>query len=185
MSLKSRNRTDKKQILHPTDNPLFLQQQSIRNAMLDYFGVSLLFFFFDIVIIVLGFLDKSISSPKTGIIHGILMISVIFICYLVASVRRYSIFKKLSKIKFSTEQSVSVYCRKVQLFLHPESRFSSVVLCVVLLDKNGNKFYYVYPEKSAPSPSFKKRIKEKYIGCNIELICYKDTNIVKFLPSQE
>lgn len=182
MSVKSRKKADNNHNKHSPSNLLFLQKQAIRNAMLEHLGASVLFLVFAIAVVIIVSLNEFTSPKSPGLILAELCIFAIYIYYLVSFARRFLIFRQLSKIKFSTEQSVSLYCRNIQFYLQPVSRFSSVVLCIVLVDKNGNKFYYVHPMKRAPFDFSRKLIKEKYIGTNVELICYQNTNIVKTLP---
>lgn len=180
MVLKSQKGTARKRNVQCRYNPLFLQKQAISNAMFNSLGVSVLFFVLAIVLVILEFHDGA-PSLKIVYFHGLLAWCA-FLCFFILFIRYFIIFRKVSKIKFTSEQCVSMYCKKITFILQPISKNASAILCIILKDKSGNKFYYVYPEKTAPSDLAKKHIKEQYIGKQVELICYKNTNIVKALP---
>ena len=153
------------------------------NAMLEYLGASVLFLLFALIIMNL---EKSyngeISSKRVDFIVVEIFISAISVYWMVCFVRRLLIFCKIRKIKFSSEKTVSFYCKKVSFLLEANSKTSSIVSCIIFLDEGGTKFYYVYPKEDAPYNSDKKDIKYKYSGRELRIICYKDTNMVKVLP---
>ena len=182
MSLKSRTRTVKKRERQSHFDPLVGQKNAIRTAMLEYLGAAVLFGVVAIVVTIMALINESTTRNTSGVIFAEIVVFVIFVYFLISFVRRFIIFLHFRKMIFSTEQSVFVRCQKISFLLRPLSKFSSAILCMIWIDEYGNKFFYVYPEQSAPSEFSKKYMKEKYIGNKIELICYQNTNMVKRLP---
>ena len=182
MSVKSRKRTERTQCKQAPSNPLPAQKQAIRRAMFQCLCAAVLFFLFAAAVILLSLFSEAPSSKETGfIISGMICFS-IFLYYIISFIRRFLIFQQLNKIKFSTEEAVCLSCKRLSFVFQPVSQFSSAVLCVVLVDESENKFYYVYPENSAPFDFAKKYIQEACIGKQLDIICYKETRIVKDLP---
>jgi len=183
MSLKSRRKANKDSGKKASVNLLLSQRRTIRNAMLEYLGASVMFQLFALIIMNL---EKSyngeISLNRTGFIVVELFISAISVYWIFCFVRRLLIFCKIRKIKFSSEKTVYFYCKKVSFLLEANSKTSYIVSCIIFLDEGGNKYYYVYPNKDTPYNSDKNYIKEKYSGRELRLVCYKDTNVVKVLP---
>ena len=105
----------------------------------------------------------------------------IFMFYCIAAIRRFLIFRQLDHIKFSSEEALTIQCRKVAFLFHPVSKHTSVILCVIVHDVHGNKFYYVYPLKSAPYDASKKSIKNQFTGNQVDVRCYRNTRFIKAL----
>ena len=169
----------KKHINYSSRNPLPLQQQAIKRTMIDYLGVSAFLFIALIVMLLVDLWeDKSLDQP----IYILIILSILvgmFIYYLTHGVLCFNIWRKLIKICYTSEQVVSINCHSVSFILKSISKFSSVIACIILTDEMGDKFYYVYLEDKEPSDLARKNIKEQYLGNKIELICYKNTNIIK------
>ena len=102
-------------------------------------------------------------------------------CFL-AFIRRRGIARQFDKIKYASEQTVTVRCKKLCFLSRAVSRCSSVLLCVVIVDENGNKFYYVYPAAAAPADAVKRELRQACLGCRMELVCYKGTGMIKRFP---
>lgn len=169
----------KKRKNYSPSNPLLLQKQAIRNTMFDYLGAS---GFFCIVVIVMTFVelwdDGTVDQPIYVLIVFLIIVGM-FIFYLIRFIRCFNVFKNVVKIQYTSEQAISVNCQKVSFMLKDISKFSSAIAYIVLIDESGNKFTYVYPEDKEPSDLAKKDIKERCVGKKMELICYKNTNIIK------
>lgn len=177
MILKSRREFGKRKINSSSSNPLFEQKRAITDAVLEALFSSILLFIPVVVGISIEFIDKQ----RVYVYLMELVICVTFLWFFISFVLRFLVFLKLRKVQFSNEQSVSVNCKKILFLLHPVGKHSSAILGIILKDAGGNKFYYVYPKKDEPSDFVKKYIKEQYLG-SIELVCYRNTNIVKRLP---
>ena len=184
MSTKSRNRKYKNENQRPVSSPLNSQKQVLILNMLYCLGTSVLLFAVTIFGIIIVFQEK--NSPQ------ILLLSIIeiffagtFMHYFISFCRRFKIFQQFNKIQFSTEQLISVYCSKISFLYKPmliKSRkifIIMVIMCVIIVDENGNKFYYVYPSEKSLSIFGEKYIKQKCLGKQLELNCYKNTNLIK------
>lgn len=181
MSLKSLKREAKKGTAVPND---LLQQQkeAIESSMLEFFGIAALFFLFFSITLLIDFLERSEQTQNGGMFFGELIVFVIFDVFCVAALKRFWIFRKISKVKFSSEETVSVHCDKINFMYFPVSKGTSLIECVVLKDESGEKYYYIFPKKKRPFDNSKNRIKEKYLEKEIVIICYRNTNIIKILP---
>lgn len=182
MSLKSRKRADKAREKSPPSNPLPLQKLALRTAMREYLGASIAFLIF-IVITVVCVLPGGITFPQAlAVTIGGIVLSITFGVYFVSVLRCFAVFQKFKMISDSTTHRVSINCRRVSFLLFPVSKYSSVVLYIVLTDHSGEKFYYVFPHGGAPSEHSKKHISDMFFGLTFDLLCYQGTNIIKELP---
>lgn len=164
---------------YSSSNPLPLQRHAIRNTMFDYLGVSGFLFIVLIVMLLLdSWDDKVLDQPIYISIMFLIMVGM-FMFYLSHFIFCFIVFRKFVKIQYTSEHAVSINCQRVSFMLKMVSKFSSAIAYIILTDEKGNKFTYVYPEDKEPSDLAKKDIKGKYIGKRVELICYKNTNIVK------
>lgn len=169
----------RKQKNYSFTNPLPLQEYAIKSTLTDYFGATV-FLFVVLVIMLLAELweDRSLAPPIYYLIIFIILVGMFIFC-LTNAIRCFSIFRKINKIKFASEQVVSIKCHRVSFIIKSKSKYSSAIACIILIDEKGDTFTYVYPEDKEPSDFAKKSIKEGYLGRNMELICYKNTNIIK------
>ena len=180
MSVKSRKRHAQKQNNQPNHSPLESQKQSIKATTTEYGTASIIFSFF--VFVPLAFFwSEGTDSDPFGLYVGFLFLFCIWIFCLVLFNRSLRIKRELSKITCTTEEPVSIHCKKVS-FLFKEVHRTNFIVCIVMQDTNGNRFYYVYPENDTPDNSVRKNIKTSFTDRDLTLICYKDTNIVKALP---
>ena len=164
-----------------TNNPLNLQKQILKESAWDFFGAFLLFLLFSAIAIVFWLLDQVELSDMLFANFIILSIATIL---LTIAIRRFSILRRLNKIKFSSEKTVSINCKKVSFLYSPIAKGTSLILCVAMTDEAGKKFYYVFTKENIPFDIMKKKIKGELLGRRLELICYRDTNIVKYSPLQ-
>ena len=181
MSLKSLKREAKKGTAVPND---LLQQQkaAIESSMLEFFGVAALFFLFFCITLMIDFIERAKQTQSGGMFLGELIVFVIFDVFCVAALKRFWIFRKISKVKFSSEGTVSIYCKKISFMYFPVTKGTSSIDCIVFKDEYGKKYFYVYPKKKRPDSNSKKQIKEKYLDNEMQIICYKNTNFIKILP---
>ena len=180
MSVKSRKRHGQKQNNHSDDSLLESQKQSIKATTTEYGTASIIFSFFVFVPLAFFWSEGTASDPF-GLYVGFLFLICIWIFCLVLFIRSLRIKRELSKITCTTEEPVSIHCKKVS-FLFKEVHGTNFIVCIVMQDTNGNRFYYVYPENETPYNTVMKNIKISFTDRDLTLICYKDTNIVKALP---
>ena len=172
LSLKSRKRdTSKSQV-----NTLLEQKQLVFGTMIEYICVAVFLFFAGMLVLIVN-----ASTFSLGVIVVEIFISLIFVYFLALYIRSFLLFRKLSEITLETEELITLYCSKVSFIHKPISRFLTKVLCIVFNDENGNKLYFVYPKTKMPYDIAKKKIREQYYNKRVQLVCYKNTNIVKSL----
>ncbi|MBQ3256600.1 MAG: hypothetical protein IJA67_04200 [Oscillospiraceae bacterium] len=185
MSVKSRKGHAQKQNNQPNHSPLESQKQTIKAATTEYGITSIIFSFFVFVPLAFYWSEGPDSDPF-GLYVGFLFLFCIWIFCLALFIRSLRIQRELGKIPCDTEEPVSIHCKKVS-FLFKDVSLKDVhrinfIVCIVMQETNGNRFYYVYPENAAPDGSVMKNIKTSFTDRDLTLICYKGTNIVKALP---
>ena len=178
MSVKSRNRYNKKQSEAVPRSPLAFQKQYLYAAMMDYAITSVIFFFFACLTVAVIFDEPTLFMRYFG--------TSVFFCffafYMIGFIRSFRIHRALSKIQYASEESRSFHCCKCTFLFKSVSKFTSRIVCIIMKDEQGNRFYYVYPEKEAPFDSAKKQLKARFVNQDITLTCYQGTNLSKLLP---
>ncbi len=135
-----------------------------------------MFFVMALVVFVVGLLTEDASHSKrivfvaTPIILGFTM----FFTFLF--IRRFVIFKEINKITSSSEQTIEITCKKVEFLTQPISKHSAVIICIVLTDENGKKYYDIV---NGISYCAKKATRAELLNTKITLNCYVNTNYVR------
>ncbi len=190
MSRKSKRKMSKREIERgcPNSIPLdILAQQTagIKIAAYDYLGGSLLFAVMAIVVFLVGFaIDDKAHSYRVifGAAPGLLGFAIFFFVFFW---QRFSVFRKIKSVQSLNEQSVSIHCAKIRVRTHPISRSSSCVLYILFIDENKQKYYYIYPKDSYTDGHTVKSLRSSLQDSTIDLVCYRNTNIVKSFQKQE
>ncbi len=176
MSTKSRRTKQRRNTNQQSPDILSRQKQTMKNAFLDYLWAAIMFFIMALIVFVVGLLTED-SSHSKRIVFGatpiILSITIIFTCLLL---HRFLIFSKISKIKFSSEQVIEITCKKITFLTQPISRHSAAIICIILTDEKGKKYYNI---TNSISDYAKKGTKEELLNAKVSLICYANTNCVK------
>lgn len=176
MSAKLCRTKDRRDINHYSSYFLSMHKQTMKKASLDYLGVAIMVFVMAIVVLVVGLLTEDASHSKqivfvaTPCIFGI---SIILVCF---CLRRFLIFQKINKIQGSKVQSVEIACKKVTFLFQQESKHSASIICIILTDENGRKYYNIV---NGISDRAKKRIKAELLNAKVSLDCYANTNFVE------
>ncbi len=176
MSTKSRRTKQRRNINQQSPDILSRQKQTMKNAFLDYLWAAIMFFIMALIVFVVGLLTEDSSHSKRivfGATPGILCITIIFISLFL---RRFLIFSRINKIKFSSEQVIEITCKKVAFLTQPISKHSAVIICIILTDKKGKKYYDI---ANGISNHAKKETKKELLNAKVSLICYANTNCVK------
>lgn len=177
MSLKSIRRAAKTPN-KPQAHLLRYQKQAISIGISEQLKMAVIMF-----AMWLGTTFVVLDSNKTSMWLAVTVACfLIFLSYFIAVIRRILIFRQLDKIKYASEETVTVQCTKVRFLLHPVSKYTLLILCIILKDEHSNWFYYIYPLQTAPNDSSKKAIKEQLLGKTVKLICYRNTKFIKSLP---
>lgn len=176
MSKKPRKRKEGRNIDRSSSDVLSIQKQTMKKAFLDYLGAAIMFFVMALVVLMVGLLTEDASHSKlivfgaTPIILGFTM----FFTFLF--LRRFVIFKEINKITSSSEQTIKITCKKVAFLTQPISKHNAVIICIVLTDENGKKYYDVV---NGISDSTKKATRAELLNTKVSLNCYANTNCVK------
>ena len=178
MSVKSRNRYNKKQSEAVTRSPLLFQKQYLYAAMEEYAITCVIIFFFACLAVAVIFDEPTLFMGYLGP----LFLLCFFSFYLINFIRSFRIHRALNKIQYASEESRSFHCCKCTFLFKSVSKFTSRIVCIIMKDEQGNRFYYVYPEKEAPFDSAKKQFKAHFVDQDITLTCYQGTNLIKVLP---
>lgn len=148
----------------------------MKNAFPVYFGAAIVFFVMALIVFVVGLLTEDASHSKR-IVFGatpiILCFSIVFACLFL---RRFIIFTRINKIKSLSEQIIEITCKKVAFLTHPISRHHAVVICIILTDENGKKYYDVV--NGIPDIAI-KGTRAELLNAKVSLNCYANTNCVK------
>ncbi len=148
----------------------------MKKAFLDCLGAAIIFFMMVLVVFVVGLLTEDISHSKRIIFVATPIILCIAIIFTYLFLRRFIVFSRINKINFSSEQNIEITCKKVALLTQPISQHSFVIVCIILTDENGKKYYYI---TNGIRDYLKKGIKEKLSNAKVSLVCYANTSFVK------
>ena len=180
MSIKSMNRAYKNRNQRSASSPLDSQKQALKHNMFYCLASSVVLFAFNILGIIVVFQGENTRQILVLSIIEMIFAGTFIHCF-IAFGRRFKIYQQLNKIQFSTEQLFSIHCNKISFLYKPISKHFSSIICIIIVDEYGNKFYYVYPSKEAPSEFGNKFIKQQCLGKHLELNCYKNTYMIKTL----
>ncbi len=181
MSAKSRRTKERRKINQQSPDILSRQKQTMKKAFLDYLWAAIMLFIMALIVFVVGILTEDSSHSKRiifGVTPIILIITAIFI-YI--SLRRFLIFLKINKIEFLNEEVIEITCKKLAFLMQPISKHSFVIICIILTDENGKKYYYVkyYDVMNCISDRTEKGIREELLNAKVSITCYTNTNCVK------
>ena len=175
MSKKSRKRKEGRNTDRSGSDVLSMQKQIMKKVFLDCLGAAIMFFVMALVVFVVGLLTEDAAHSKR-IIFGatpILLGFTIFFAFLF--LRRFIIYTKINKIRSMSEQTTEITCKKVSFLTQPISKHSAVIICIVLTDENGKKYYDIV---NGISDSTKKATRAELLNVKITLNCYVNTNCV-------
>ena len=179
MSIKSRNRAYKNRNQRSASSPLNSQKQALKLNMFYCLASSVVLFALNILGIIVVFQGENTRQIFVLSIIEMIFAGAFIHCF-IAFGRRFKIYQQLNKIQFSTEQLYPIHCNKISFLYKPISKHFSSIICIIIVDEYGNKFYYVYP-KEGPSEFANKFIKQQCLGKHLELNCYKNTYMIKTL----
>ena len=152
------------------------QKQILKKSYLDFLGAGIFIFALTILVFVVGLLVEDSAHSKRIVFIAVPILLWITIVFAFFFLRRLSLFGKFNKITTASEESKRITCCKVGFLSKARSRASSVIICLIFTDENGEKYYAVTEDIWGDS---KKAIRAEYVGAELSLVCYKDTNFVK------
>lgn len=152
------------------------QKKTIKDAFLSYLLGSIFFFpiCFVLLICILFAEDGSASKRYFGAI--IIVLGIIFI-FVIMSLRRFIIFTKINRITSLDEQIITIECSKVKIISQSISKYAFVIICIIITDTSGNKYYSITNNLSDYN---KISIKNELLHSRLSMTCYKNTNFIKY-----
>ena len=175
MSKKSRQKKENQSLDRQTLYVLAMQKRTMKKAFLDCLGAAIMFFVMALVVFVVGLLTEDAAHSKR-IIFGvtpILLGFTVFFAFLF--LRRFIIYTKINKTKSMSKQTIEITCKKVSFLTHPISKHYFVIICIILTDENGKKYYDIV---NGISDNAKKGTQTELLNAKVTLNCYVNTNCV-------
>ena len=177
MSQKSKRKRNVEAI--SPENLLPRQKAGIKESAYDFLGVTILFAVMATVAWLVG-LSIEDSAHSNRVIFGVTPILLGFaILFFGFFLQRISVFRKLHGVDPGSEQTLRIDCSQVRLRTHPISRSEFLILYIVFVDENKQKYYYVYPKDGCPGGSAAKSLRDSLQGGVVDLVCYRNTSVVK------
>lgn len=164
-------------------NILPLQIHTAQKAAYDYLGASVFFGLLVIGVWIAGFFteDNTFGHWVIWIVAPFLL--GIALLWLIFFIRRFTLFRRIYSIRYSTERSKKIRCTKLRFLIQPVTKGLFLIVCLILIDENQQKYYYIYPKGHCPTESRAKALRDKLTGNTVDLVCYKNTNFVKSIPA--
>ena len=175
MSKKLRKRKEERNINRSIPDVLSMQKQTMKKAFLDYLGAAIMFFVMALVVFVVGLLTEDAAHSKRIVFGATPIILGFTIFFAFIFLRRFIIYTKINKIKSMSEQTIEITCKKVSFLTQPISKHSAVIICIVLTDENGKKYYDIV---NGISDNAKKGTQAELLNAKVTLNCYVNTNCV-------
>ena len=155
---------------------LLLQKKSLAE---DIRNNTLLCVFFFAVICVIGLVGTLAKQPSAfwGLIP-MAAATILFACFVFRSASAY---RKMRQIRTSAAEEQRICVQKIRLWMIPGHRGASWIRCVVLVDQNNERYYYVYPLGQTPIGHFAKVIKSRCLYQTVDVSCYKNTRFISHI----
>lgn len=155
---------------------LMLQKKSLAEEIRNN---TLLCVFFFAVIFVIGLVGTLAKQPSAflGVIP-MAALAILFACFVFRSAGAY---RQMCRIKTAAAEEKEVCVQKIKLWMIPGYRGASWIRCVVLVDKNNERYYYVYPLGQTPIGHFAKVIKSRCLYQTVDVSCYKNTRFISHI----
>ncbi len=179
MSLKSRRKQEQRKSNKQLHNPLEMQKQIIKKATSEYLGGLIMMLIMTVIVLITGFCVDDPAHAKGIFLIAIPLMLLITCIFVFLFAECWMIFRKIKQIQFASEETLTIQCKNVHFLLQPVSRFSAIIIGIILTDENGKKYYHI---TEGISEFAKKHIKNELLHTEIDLICYQNTNFIKNYP---
>ena len=176
MSKKSRKRKEGRNPDRSSSDVLSMQKQIMKKVFLDCLGAAIMFFVMALVVFVVGILTEDAAHSKRIVFGATPLILGFTIFFAFLFLRRFIIYTKINKIRSMSEQTTKITCKKVSFLTHPISKHYFVIICIILTDENGKKYYDIV---NGISDSTKKAMRAELLNVKFTLNCYTNTNCVR------
>lgn len=160
-----------KQEKHALEN----QRLIIRRSTYEYLFGAMSFLLLAIMVLIAGLSVEDASHSNRIVFLAFPIVLSISLALDVIFIRHFVIYLKFVKIKYDSEESKFITCKAIHFRTVPISKHNYEIVCVILADDNGQKYYYISNEKFASKQIFKSNLLEK----KVKLSCYKGTSFIK------
>lgn len=157
-------------------NVLSKQKQTMKKAFLGCLGVAIAFLVMALVVFVVGLLVDDASHSKRIVFGATPIVLCFAIIFASLFLRRFVIFTRINKIKSLSEQTIEITCKKVAFLTQRISKNYAVIICIVLIDENGKKYYNIV---NGVFDRAKNEMRAELLNARVTLNCYANTNYVK------
>ena len=155
---------------------LLLQKKSLAEELRNNAVLSGFFLVMTCSVILVGTFAKQ-PSAFLGVIP-MAALAILFACFVFRSAGAY---RQMCRIKTAAAEEKEVCVQKIKLWMIPGYRGASWIRCVVLVDKNNERYYYVYPLGQTPIGHFAKVIKSRCLYQTVDVSCYKNTRFISHI----
>lgn len=155
---------------------LMLQKKSLAE---DIRNNTLLCVFFFAVICVIGLVGTLAKQPSAFL--GVIPMAALAILFACFAFRGASAYRKMRQIRTSAVEEQRICVQKIRLWMIPGHRGTSWIRCVVLIDENKEKFYYVYPAGYTPISGFAEVIRSRCMDRSLCVSCYQNTRFISYI----
>lgn len=176
MSKKSRSRAAVRRVKKPIPYCLDRQKLTTRQAALESRNMALFFLALVFLPLVLGLMSE---GEGRMILWGLVVLVPVGTFYLIKAIRRHRLNNAIQKIDSTDETEICIRCTKMRFMTQPVGKHSSVIMCMILYNENGEAFFYVYPKGDERTDYATETLKSSLVGFEITLACYAGTHIVK------
>ena len=152
---------------------LLLQKKSLAEELRNNALISGFFLVMTCSMILVGTFAKQ-PSAFLGVIP-MAALAILFACF---AFRGASAYRKMRQIRTSAVEEQRICVQKIRLWMIPGHRGTSWIRCVVLVDQNNERYYYVYPLGQTPIGHFAKVIKSRCLYQTVNVSCYKNTRFI-------
>lgn len=180
MSLKSRRQREKRKSDKQRYNPLETQKQILKKTTSDFLGALIMMLVMTLIVLITGFCVDDPAHAKSIFLIAIPLMLLITGIFVFLFTECWMIFRKIKQIQFASEERVTIRCKKISFLSRSVSRFSSVIIGIILTDENGKKYYHII---EGISEFAQKSIKQELLHAKIDLVCYQNTNFIKKISS--
>ena len=155
---------------------LLLQKKSLAEELRNNAVLSGFFLVMMCSVILFGTFAKQ-PSAFLGVIP-MAALAILFACF---AFRGASAYRNMRQIRTSAAEEQRICVQKIRLWMIPGHRGTSWIRCVVLIDENKEKYYYVYPAGHTPISGFAAVIKACCMDRTLCVSCYQNTRFISYI----
>lgn len=187
MSLKSREKSIQRQ--QERQENIFAKQKATaamaKKWAADYLYVAL---FFAALTVLVAVLVKDDPGDLRNFWCAVPVLALVVLWSFFGFWRRHCFLKTMDKVLFSGTEKRTLACVRVRVVSCPVSRFAGMIVGLVLVAQNGEKYRYVLPRAEVNCKENTLRWKQQYTGKELCCACYTGTanieSVVCFCKAQ-